>query len=98
MDVGQTELAKLGEHPLRVLCVGLAPDDAAPELRVAMVAIPAGHGSQVVYILDEMFAVNERVGLVGGREAPADLRIALVDWRRLAGLLSEEDGCGGGGE
>src|SRR5205085_4955584 len=58
--VREADLAELVQHPLGVLCVGFRSRNAAPELRMTVIAIAARYCGLLFHILLEMIAVDRR--------------------------------------
>jgi hypothetical protein len=62
-------------EPRGVLSVSGTADDASPEFRVPLVAIPPGNRRLLLDVAMKMFAVNPGVCLFAGRQRPFEQRV-----------------------
>src|SRR5204862_2236620 len=73
-NVARPERLELVREPLGALRISGAPDDASPELRVALIAIPPGARRLFLDVLMKMFAVDPAVHLFARRQRPFEQR------------------------
>jgi hypothetical protein len=69
---------ELREHPFHVFIVGGGADDAAPELRVAMIAISSRDVGLLNHVPVHPLAVDVRVRFLAGRKREPDQHVASV--------------------
>ncbi len=81
--VGQADALEAPGQPLRALGVGGRPDDAAPELRVAGVAIPARDLGLGHHVLVHAAPVDRRECFGAGRQRP--MQQSILGRRRIGG-------------
>src|SRR5690242_20678386 len=89
MDIRHADGLEFCSQPFRRLRVTGGADNAAPELRVSLIAVPARNSSLLNNVAVDMFAVDSSIALFTRSKRPFEECIAQIAecMRRSSGCL-----------